>query len=240
MFKEHSVLVVIPARGGSKGIRKKNIYPVLGKPLISYTIDVCKELTWIDDVIVSTDDLEIAKLVESIGVKVPFLRPKEISGDFISDHQVIKHALYEVERLKSREFDFVIMLQPTSPLRSCSDVESTMNYLIEGGFDSVWTVSPVESKYHALKQLAISDSKRLEYFSNNGEEIIARQQLNPTFMRNGVAYAMARSVITDGNSLLGNTPGALVIDSKQVSIDTLEDIKTVEGILSLKDSSYLL
>jgi CMP-N-acetylneuraminic acid synthetase len=240
MFKGHSILVVIPARGGSKGIQRKNIYPVLGKPLISYTIDVCKDLTWIDEVIVSTDDLEIAKLVESLGVKVPFLRPKEISGDFISDHQVIKHALFEVERLKSREFDFVMMLQPTSPLRSCSDVESTINYLIEGGFDSVWTVSPVDSKYHALKQLTISDSKRLEYFSSEGEGVIARQQLNPTFIRNGVAYAMARSVITDGSSLLGNSPGALVIDSKQISIDTLEDIKTVEAYLSLKDSSYLL
>src|SRR5262245_6580005 len=105
------VLVVVPARGGSRGVPLKNIHPLAGRPLIAYTGDIVKELKWVDKAIVSTDHEKIANAARDCGLGVPFIRPPDLSGDFVSDHQVLHHALTEVERQDGRHYDVVIMLQ---------------------------------------------------------------------------------------------------------------------------------
>ena len=119
------VLGVIPARGGSKTIPRKNIYPLLGKPLIYYSIIAAKDSALLDDCIVSTDDLEIKDIAESYGMDVPFLRPKILSGDKALAVPTIKHAVLMYEELNNLTVDYVVMLQPTAPLRTSRAVSYT-------------------------------------------------------------------------------------------------------------------
>jgi CMP-N-acetylneuraminic acid synthetase len=159
------------------------------------------------------------------------MRPEEISGDRIGDFDVLWHALQATEAVDGRRYDAVVMLQPTSPLRTPAHVSDTIKMMVEGGWDSIWTVSATDSKAHPLKQLTVADGT-LGYYDPNGGTIIARQQLKPVYHRNGIAYAMTRECLADQGSIMGRKAGALVIDGEHVSIDTEWDIELIEWILS--------
>jgi CMP-N-acetylneuraminic acid synthetase len=123
------------------------------------------------------------------------------------------------------------MLQPTSPFRRPEHVTAAVNKLIDGGYDAVWTVSESDSKAHPLKQLIIEDD-RLDYYDPSGADIIARQQLKPVYHRNGVAYAMTRSLISDKQTIKGDKTSFIVIDDLLVNIDTEYDFKLAEFMLT--------
>jgi len=223
------ILAVCPARGGSKGIPLKNLKPFLGVPLVARVGHLVREVPMIDRAVVSTDHPEIARVASEAGLDAPFLRPEEISGDRVSDAPVLRHALLEVERIDGVTYDIVVMLQPTSPLRRAQHVTDTIQMLVEGGWDAVWTVSETDSKEHPLKQLSVEEG-RLDYYDPRGAEIVARQQLRPVYHRNGVAYAMTRRCLIEGGSIKGERTGALVIEGQMVSIDTLWDLELAELI----------
>ncbi len=225
------VLAVVPARGGSKGIALKNLRTVAGVPMVARVGDCVKAIPEIDRAVVSTDHEEIAAVAEAAGLKAPFRRPEAISGDRIGDLEVLRHALAEMERIDGRAYDIVLMLQPTSPLRRPEHVAAALAMLVEGDWDAVWTVSESDSKAHPLKQLTVTDS-RLERWDERGAGIVARQELDPLYYRNGVAYAMTKECLIDQKTLLGARTGALVLDGPMVSIDTEWDIELVEFILA--------
>jgi CMP-N,N'-diacetyllegionaminic acid synthase len=229
MIKEQRILVVCPARGGSKGIPHKNLQPFLGVPLVARVGHLIAEIPEIDRAIVSTDSEEIAKVAREAGLDVPFYRPEELSGDRISDLEVLSHALIEAELLDGVNYDIVVMLQPTSPLRRAEHVRDTIKMLVDGDWDAVWTVSETDSKNHPLKQLTVNDD-RLDYYDKSGKQIIARQQLVPVYHRNGVAYAIRRSCLLDQQSIKGGRTGALVLEGNLVSIDTYWDLELAEYI----------
>jgi CMP-N,N'-diacetyllegionaminic acid synthase len=231
VLEGRTILVVVPARGGSKGVPLKNIRPLLGRPLIAYTADVVKALDYVDRAVVSTDHPEIAHIAEQAGLSVPFLRPADISGDRISDVPVLIHALTEMEQRDGRRYDVVVMLQPTAPLRQPTQVDAAIRKLLSGDWDSVWTVSPTDLKYHPLKQLNLDAAGAVSYFDPRGAGIIARQQLEPIYHRNGVAYALTRGCLLDHQSLLGRRGSAVVIEEKMLSIDTVEDFEQTEALL---------
>ncbi|MGY6554483.1 MAG: acylneuraminate cytidylyltransferase family protein [Wenzhouxiangella sp.] len=224
------ILVVVPARGGSKGIPLKNLHPVAGRPLLKHTADLIKQLAWVDRAVVSTDHLLIRQTALELGLDVPFMRPPELSGDRIGDIEVLMQALVATEADDGQRYDIVVMLQPTSPLRRAAQVSAALDKLIDEELDSVWTVSPTDLKAHPLKQLSIDEHGRLGFHDPRGADIIARQQLKPVYHRNGVAYVLRRELLEQG-SLLGARSGALVIEEAQISIDTLEDIQRVEAAL---------
>jgi CMP-N-acetylneuraminic acid synthetase len=226
---DQRVLAVCPARGGSKGIPLKNLKPFLGVPLVARVGHLVREIPMIDRAVVSTDHLEIARVAREAGLDAPFLRPEEISGDRISDVQVLRHALEEVEAIDGATYDIVVMLQPTSPLRRAEHVTEAIRMLVDGGWDAVWTVSETDSKEHPLKQLSVSEDC-LDYYDPRGAEIIARQQLDAVYHRNGVAYAMTRRCLVEKGSIKGERTGALVIEGQMVSIDTLWDLELAELI----------
>jgi CMP-N-acetylneuraminic acid synthetase len=143
--------------------------------------------------------------------------------------------LEETERIDGVTYDIVVMLQPTSPLRSAKHVTDAIQMLVDGGWDAVWTVSETDSKGHPLKQLTI-EGEELDYYDPKGAEIIARQQLTPVYHRNGVAYAMTRQCLVEGGDIKGKRTGALVIDEPMVSIDTLWDLELAE-LLHGRDAS---
>lgn len=224
MFEGRRVLLVVPARGGSQGIKLKNLREVGGVPLVALAGRVASKLPWADRAIVSTDHAEIARVAKAAGLACPFMRPEDISGSIISDWQVLIHALSETERIDGATYDIVVMLQPTSPGRTPAHVADTVALLVRNGFDSVWTVSETDSKSHPLKQLLISDSAQLSYYDRGGADVVARQQLTPVYHRNGIAYAMTRECLTAQKSILGRKPGALVIEGVLPNIDTEIDL----------------
>jgi CMP-N,N'-diacetyllegionaminic acid synthase len=230
-FAGRTVLAVVPARGGSKGVPLKNIHPLLGRPLIAYTADVARGLACCDRAVVSTDHPDIARAASEAGLEVPFLRPPELSGDRIGDREVLAHALTAVEALGGARYDLVVMLQPTAPLRRSSDVEETIRVLVEGDWDAVWTVSPTDLKFHPLKQLRVGDGGALSYYDQAGGRVIARQQLEPLYHRNGIAYAFTRDCLLNQQTIMGPRSAAVVVAEPGVNIDTLEDFARAEEIL---------
>lgn len=139
MGRPVSVLATICARGGSKGVPRKNLMSIGGRPLLAYTIDVAKAAPSIDRVVLSTDDLEIAAMGASLGAEVPFLRPRELAGDTISKWPVLKHVVSELVRRDGMTPELVVDLDPTSPLRIVDDVERCIDVLRNGDCDAVIT-----------------------------------------------------------------------------------------------------
>ena len=224
------ILVVVPARGGSKGVPRKNLRPVLGVPLVARVGRLVAELDFVDRAVVSTDDEEIAAVAEASGLGAPFRRPAALSGDRIGDLEVLTHALLETGRLDGVDYDVVVMLQPTSPLRRPEHVRAVVDKLVAGGFDAVWTVGRTDLKYHPRKQLVL-EGERLEFYDPRGGEVVARQQLGPVYHRNGAAYAITRECLISQQSILGKNASAVVVDEPMISIDTLEDFEAAERAL---------
>ena len=239
MIDGRNVLVIVPARGGSKGIRLKNLRKVGGVPLVARVGHVVVEIPAVDRAAVSTDLDEIARIAEAAGLAAPFHRPLELSGDRVGDWQVLDHALAEMERIDEVRYDVVVMLQPTSPLRRPGDVTRTIEKLVGEGWDAVWTVSPTDSKAHPLKQLRVSEVDHdLDYYDPEGASILARQQLTPVYHRNGVAYAFTRSCLVDQKTIMGKRTGALVLNGLHLSVDTERDIELAEYELNRRGSVH--
>ncbi len=232
LLNNKRILAVVPARGGSKGIPRKNLKILAGKPLIALVGDVIRELDYIDRAVISTDDDEMAEVAISAGIDAPFRRPPKLSGDRIGDLDVLTHALLTTEEADATTYDLIIMLQPTSPLRKPEDVTGCVKKLLNEGWDAVWSVSLTDSKAHPIKQLKIDVSDSIDYYDGSGKEIIARQQLSSLFHRNGVAYAFTRECLLGQQTLKGHRTGAYVISTQQISIDTEWDIALAEYVLS--------
>jgi len=158
MINGLNILAVIPARGGSKGVPLKNLREVGGVPIVELAAQVASQANYIDRIVVSTDHEGIAEAAIKGGADAPFRRPEELSGDRISDLQVLTHALLEMEKQDEKAYDIIVMLQPTSPLRTKKHIIDAIEMLVNGGYDSVWSVSETDSKCHPLKQLTVTDS----------------------------------------------------------------------------------
>jgi CMP-N,N'-diacetyllegionaminic acid synthase len=230
MINDLNILAVIPARGGSKGIPLKNLKKVGGVPIVELASQVASSVEFIDRIVVSTDNEEIAKAAINGGADAQFRRPEVLSGDRISDLQVLTHALKEMERQDKKKYDVVVMLQPTSPLRTKQHIVDSLEMLINNNYDSVWTVSETDSKCHPLKQLKIKN-KALEYYDNRGKDIIARQQLEKVYHRNGLAYAIKREAILNNKTIKGSNCGALICQGDFISIDTEKDLELTNYFL---------
>ena len=236
MIKNFRILAVIPARGGSKGVPLKNLRKVNGMPIVEMASKLACKIKIIDRVIVSTDHERIAESAIKGGADVPFFRPKELSGDKVSDLDVLTHALLEMEKLDNQVYDIVLMLQPTSPMREEKHVTEVIKMLISENYDAVWTVSETDSKSHPLKQLIIKNNN-LGYYDDLGKDIIARQQLDPVYHRNGIAYAITRTCLLKQKSTMGSKTGGLICEGINVSIDTEWDFFLVEHALNQKNQS---
>ncbi len=230
MLNQKSVLVVVPARGGSKGVKLKNLRPLGGVPLVALVGRIVQQLEWVDRAVVSTDHDEIARIAAAAGLAAPFRRPESLAGDRIGDLEVLTHALEECEKRDGRRYDIIVMLQPTSPFRLPRHVTATVEKLLAGGYDAVWTLSPTDSKAHPLKQLLL-DGEKMTYYDPAGAGIIARQQLQPVYHRNGVAYAIRRTCLLDKKSIMGDNAAGLVIEDPLVNIDTEEDLLWAQFLL---------
>jgi len=218
---DDSILIVIPARGGSKGIPDKNIRLVNGIPLIEFTIDFAKKLTNNSNILVSTDSNQIAEISKKAGAACPFLRPEELATDLTGDMPVLRHAVNRYQELMNRRYELVLMLQPTSPVRYEHQVEEAISKLLYNSYDSVISVSLISNKLHALKQFEI-DGEKLKVFSSRALEITARQQLPLSCIRNGVLYLFSKNFIDHSNYVSSNNTGFILTTEKYFNIDNYQ------------------
>ena len=227
MINSNKVLAVVPARGGSKGIKRKNTYPVMGIPLINYTDEVVISCDWIDYAVVSTDDQQTGMVSK---LNFDFVRPSELSGDKVGDFPVVEHALIESERRCGEKFDIILLLQPTSPLRTEADLLEAVLKLIRGNFDSIMTVSETDTKGHPFKQFVIENND-IKHWAEEGANVVARQELSKTYHKNGIVYAFTRNCIIKQKTIFGKKHTYQITERPVVNIDTIEDINYLEYLI---------
>ncbi len=223
-----NVLVVIPARGGSKGIPHKNIKPLAGKPLICYSIDVARQITSDENICVTTDDDEIIKVVEDYGLKVPFKRPAELATDNCGSNEVILHALKFFED-KGKKVDRIILLQPTSPFRTKDDVVGCYERYNDS-LDMVTTVKEATSNpYYNCYE--VNAEGYLQVSKGDGS-ICRRQDAPKAYEYNGAVYVI-NPVSLKEKGLAGMTKIMMYeMDAmRSIDLDTMFDWKVAELIL---------
>ncbi|MDC1036186.1 acylneuraminate cytidylyltransferase family protein [Alphaproteobacteria bacterium] len=187
MFRGKKILAIIPARGGSKGLPKKNILPISGKPLIIWTIDRAKNSKYLDRTLVSTDCKEIAKVALDAGAEVPFLRPDEFSTDTSPTMEAIEHTVSWLESEQSMVYDYILLLEPTSPLREEYDIDNMIEILIEksSNFDSIVSIGEVDEHPSIVKRI---QGEQLAPFCRNLPNTTRRQDNEPAYFPYGVGY----------------------------------------------------
>lgn len=232
MINNKKILAIIPARGGSKGIPHKNIIDLCGKPLIAYTIEEAKKSKYIDCVLVSTDSMEIKEKAILYGAEVPFLRPDNLSTDKAKSIDVVLHTI-DFLKYADRIFDYVILLQPTSPLREVKDIDKALKIAIEGNHDSL--VSLCETDENPVLMRTIKDNKLEEIMKFSGENM-RRQELPKFYKFNGAIYVNSVHMLNDEKVFI-NTNTIPYIMSKESSVDVDEkiDLKLVEFLLKEKE-----
>ncbi|WP_143315073.1 acylneuraminate cytidylyltransferase family protein [Clostridium sp. HBUAS56017] len=178
------ILAIIPARSGSKGLRNKNIKLLNGKPLMAYTIEAAKKSNIFDKIVVSTDSEEYADIAKSYGASIPFIRPQFLSGDEVSTEDVIVNLLSYYESI-GEKFQYFMLLQPTSPLRSSKDILKSLELLMEKSADAV--ISVCQCDYSPLLMTKLDGDTRLDGFLK-GIKKVRRQDLELYYRINGAIY----------------------------------------------------
>lgn len=234
---EQRVLGVVTARGGSKGIPGKNIKPLAGKPLIVYTVEAAKESGVFDRLILSTDDEKIAAVSREYGCEVPFMRPAELARDDTPHLPVVQHAVRWLEENEDYRPDYVMILQPTSPLRQPRHIREAVQLLGKTGADSVVSVSAVPGHHNPHWQLVVGHEGYLKIFTGESlDQIVRRRQDLPlTYTRNGAIYLFRAGLLFKPQtpSFYGNQVAAYVMDDRySVNIDSPADWEKAEELLA--------
>lgn len=230
------VLGLIPARGGSKAITRKNLVPVLGVPLIQYTFQVAKASRCLNRLLVSTDDPDIRDFAASQSVAAPFLRPPELAADDTPMLPVILHALHWLQEMESYHAEAVVLLQPTSPLRRTAHIDAAVDLLVNTGADTVVSVVPVPHQFNPLSVMRL-DHGILEHFLP-GSPILSRQEKPQVYARNGPAVLAVRRQTLDAGKLYGAvTRGLVMSPADSLDIDEPDDLLLAEFWLSRRQNS---
>lgn len=229
MIKKWSILGIIPARGGSKAVPRKNIRNVLGKPLIAYTIEQAKKSKTLTRVIISTEDKEIAQIAKKFQCEVPFTRPYSLATDDVPVlPYVVHHALQALMEKEKYSPDIVVVLQPTNPLRKASDIDRTVNKLIETKADLVMSVCEV--KYHPFRMRRM-DGDRIFPYVRHKLMYAQRQDFPKLYRINGAVYAFWRGTVFRDDFWEGEVRGVVMDELGSIDIDTELDLLFVEFLL---------
>lgn len=230
MYGNKRILAVIPARGGSKRLPNKNIKVLCSKPLISWSIDAGLKSKYIDKLIVSTDSDEIAKVSKKSGADVPFIRPDYLATDSASSFDVIKHSI-EFLGNKGEHFDYIVLLQPTSPLRTTADIDLAIEELFSKKANSVTSVCEVD--HSPLWSNTLPKNHSMNNFIRKSARGKNSQELKTYYRINGAVYVcLIKSLLEEKSFISKSKSFAYVMDKKKsVDIDTELDFIIAETIL---------
>lgn len=228
-----ATLALIPARGGSKGIPRKNIRLLAGRPLLYYTVEAARAAATIGRVVLSTDSEEIAAVGRAAGAETPFLRPAELAQDDTPTLPVVRHALEWLEAHEGYRPVIVVLLQPTAPLRTAAHIDEAVGILLRSEADSVVSVAAVPGHYHPEWQLVVADSELLKH---DGGPLAAlptrRQALSPTYWRNGAIYACRREALLRSGTLYGTRCLPYVMAAEvSINLDSEAEWRLAEALL---------
>lgn len=236
MYKGKNILGLIPARGGSKGLPRKNIKPLLGKPLIAWTIEQALTSKYLDKVVVSTDDKEIADISKKYGADVPFIRPKELAKDNSMTIDVILHVLNWFEKAGQR-FDYLALLEPTSPLREKDDIDKCIELLIDNKVGkSIISVSRFECVHPEFNVIIDRKSGFIKKVNGTTKfKILRRQDLTDIYFFDGTIYISEISTLKTIKTFYHEFSIAYVVPRwKSLEIDELSDLICAEALLKFK------
>jgi CMP-N-acetylneuraminic acid synthetase len=231
-WQDKTVLVVVPARGNSKGIPRKNLQRVGGLSLIAHAARTAAALPWIDAAILTTDDEEMAEEGRKFGLDVPFLRPPELSTDTATSIDTWRHAWLECERHYGKRFDVSLLLQPTTPLRRPEEVERTLKTLVEGNHRAAATVGRVPTDFSPARCLTLGEDGTLSFYSSEGANVTRRQDFPPLYFRDGTCYAVTRESLVDRGQIVEEDCAAVLIDHFVVNIDEPFELELAEFMLA--------
>lgn len=225
------VLGIVTARGGSKGIPRKNITPLLGKPLLAYTAEAALAAKRLTRTVLSTEDQEIARIGREYGLDMPFLRPADLARDETPTIPVLQDVARKVEAMSER-YDAVLVLQPTNPLRRPEDIDGAIELLEQTGADSVISFVDVGEKHPARMKFITPEGRVIDPPFAEQFEGQRRQDLPKLYLREGSIYLTRRAVLMEQNSLQGRDCRAWLIPQERAcNIDTPFDLFVAEQML---------
>lgn len=236
--QQPKILGVIPARGGSKSVPRKNIALLFGRPLIAYSIVAAQNSRWLTHFLLSSDDEEIMAVARRYGAPV-LERPADLASDTAPTLPVVQHALRQTEAALNLKFDYVVLLQPTTPMRKASDIDAVIEKLVRTEADSVVSVCDVAANHPARMRRIVND-QLVELPIREPKEMARRQDLEPVFIRNGAVYAVRRAVVLEQNSMIGAVSRPYVMPPEQsVNIDGPLDMLLAEHLMQPSDYEHV-
>jgi len=233
MIRSDDILTIIPARGGSKGVSRKNIRKLGEKPLISYTIEAALASRYIDRLIVSTDDEEIADVSRDFGADVPFIRPEELSTDTAKAIEVVKHSILATEKLDNRKYPVIVYLEPPAPFKTSKDIDACIELFFEKNPASVVSINEA-NQFHPILMKKIEHGY-LKPICFNEPEGVPRQMYEPTaYMRNGAVYVLKKDNIL--NDIFYGEPilPYIMPNERSICIDSMLDWYAAEAMIKDK------
>ena len=231
MYKNKTFLAIIPARGGSKRLPRKNVLDLNGKPLIAWSIEAGLKSNYIDEVMVTTDDDEIIDISKKFGANVPFKRPEKLADDYATRPEVIKHAIEFYQNELGKQFDYLVFLQPTSPLRDEKDIDNAIEFMFEKNGDAVVSVCELEHPIHWSGTLP--EDKNMSKFLDNVAVQSRSQDLEKYYRLNGAIYICdVQKFLEEGCVFLKENIFAFeMAQEKSIDIDTDFDVNMVKRII---------
>jgi len=231
MINSKRVIAIIPARGGSSRLLGKNIKKLHGKPLIAWTVEKAKKSKYLDEIMVTTDNQEISDVSKEYGASVPFLRPVELAGDDSPTYDAIEHALKYYQDCFQQEFDYIVLLEPTSPLREDDDIDNMLEKLDEheNEFDSIVSVGQVFDHANIIKHL---EGMRVEPFFSSSEKKSKNKNSAPAFFPYGVAYIVKTNALLKEKTVYTKKCMSHIIKRYQnYEIDDIYDFICVDNVM---------
>jgi len=224
------ILATVCARAGSKGVPRKNLRPLAGLPLIVHTLLYAKASPQITDIVVSTDDPEIAELGKTYGADVPFLRPAEMANDAAPKMPVIRHAAEQMEALKGYRYDIVVDLDVTAPIRQPADLEGALDLLIKKKANAVLSVTPsAKNPYFNIAEIGNDGWAHIS--KQNAGPFFARQKAPQTYDLNGSIFGFTRDALEKATSAMMERTVLWVMDEKSKDVDREVDFQYLDLIL---------
>lgn len=229
MYKDKRILAIIPARGGSKGLPGKNIRPLLGKPLIGWTIESALDSVYLDEIFVSTDSREIADTAESFGIRVPELRPEELATDKATSASVVRYMLEYFEK-QGKTFDYILLLEPTSPMRKSGDIDRAIEMACDHPDRSgVVSLGEVHMEHPSIVK-RLDEAGCIQPYCDP-RHFTRRQQLDKAYFPYGVVYLVQTKYFLENERFYDETSIPYFIERWQCyEIDDFYDLVAVEAI----------
>lgn len=231
MINDKRIIAIIPARGGSKGLPGKNIKELCGKPLIAWSIEAGLASQYIDEVMVTTDSEEIAQIARDFGATVPFIRPAELASDTATTFDTVKHVIDHYKKKEDKSFDFVVLLEPTSPLRERGDIDEMIEKItsMADQFDAIVSLGEAHLHPSIMKKI---DGIKIEPICKDLTITTRRQDNEVAYFPYGVAYIVKTKVFLEEKSFYPSRTTYKIIKRYQCyEIDDIYDFLAIENVM---------